>query len=113
VVGALVLLAAGGGVAYALESKTVTVTKDTTYTGPFGTQYQGTISHLVKQHPNAGAGFAIAGGATVFGMIEAAIVASHKASVAKESSGAAGLGVAPFVTPTSDGRLAFGVSLSP
>jgi hypothetical protein len=113
VLGVVVLAAAGGGIAYALQSKRATVTKDTTYTTPFGTPYQGTVSHLETQHPGTVAGFAIAGGVTVFGIIEAAIVAEHRASAAKESAAPAGLGLAPFIAPTSDGRLAFGLSLSP
>jgi tetratricopeptide (TPR) repeat protein len=76
VLGVLVTGAAAGGVALALTSQTVTKlhhfvdVNGVPYTQPF----------QATEHQNLGAGLAIAGGATLFGAIEAALVAHHRSA---------------------------------
>jgi tetratricopeptide (TPR) repeat protein len=72
--GALVTVAAAGGVALALTSQTVT--KLHHYTDINGNPY--TEPYQATEHQNLGAGLGIAGGVTILGAIEAAIVAHHR-----------------------------------
>jgi tetratricopeptide (TPR) repeat protein len=76
VLGAVVLAGAAGGVVLAIQSRTVT--RDTTFVGPFGGTYPGTYTQT--QHPNLVLGAAVAGGVTLFGAIEAAIVAHGRSA---------------------------------
>jgi tetratricopeptide (TPR) repeat protein len=76
VLGAVVLAGAAGGVVLAIQSRTVT--RDTTFIGPFGGTYPGTYTQT--QHPNLALGVAVAGGVTLFGAIEAAIVAHGRSA---------------------------------
>jgi tetratricopeptide (TPR) repeat protein len=71
VLGIVVVAVAAGGVALALQSRTLT--RDTTFQGPFGGTYPGTYTQT--QHPNLALGVAVAGGVTLLGAIEAAVVA--------------------------------------
>jgi tetratricopeptide (TPR) repeat protein len=109
VLGVLVTGAAAGGVALALTSQTVT--KLHHYTDINGKPY--TQPYLASEHQNLGAGLAIAGGATLFGAIEAALVAHHRAtllpppdstvSAAAESRRPALALQLPTVAPSADG----------
>ena len=76
ILGVLVTGAAGGGVALALTTQTVT--KLHHFVDINGNPY--TQPYQATEHQNLGAGLAIAGGATLFGMIEAAVVAHHRAA---------------------------------
>jgi tetratricopeptide (TPR) repeat protein len=83
VLGAVVVAGAAGGVVLALQSRTVT--RDTTFQGPFGGTYTGTYNQT--QHPNRVLGIAIAGGVTILGAIEAAIVAHGRNAGLGEGDG--------------------------
>ena len=87
VLGVVVLAGAAGGVFLALQSRTVT--RDTTFQGPFGGTYPGTYTQT--QHPNLALGVAVAGGVTLLGAIEAAVVA-HGRGAGMDDAGNAGRG---------------------
>jgi tetratricopeptide (TPR) repeat protein len=74
--GIFVTAAAGGGVALALTTQTET--KLHHYTDINGNPY--TQPYQASVHNNLGAGLGIAGGVTILGAIEAAIVAHHRAA---------------------------------
>ncbi|HET7373302.1 MAG TPA: hypothetical protein VFJ20_07935, partial [Gemmatimonadaceae bacterium] len=60
--GVLSLVGFGAGLAAALQQKTSVVTVDTTFSGPFGTTYPGTVKHARKERPYLVPGAAVAGG---------------------------------------------------
>ena len=60
--GVLSLVGFGAGLAAALQQKTSVVTVDTTFSGPFGTTYPGTVKHVRKERPYLVPGAAVAGG---------------------------------------------------
>jgi len=60
--GVLSLVGFGAGLAAALQQKTSVVTIDTTFSGPFGTTYPGTVKHVRKERPYLVPGAAVAGG---------------------------------------------------
>jgi tetratricopeptide (TPR) repeat protein len=72
--GIFVTAAAGGGVAWALTTQTVT--KQHHYVDINGNPY--TEPYQASVHQNLGAGLGIAGGVTILGAIEAALVAHHR-----------------------------------
>jgi len=69
-----VIAGTAGGILLAAQSKTVT--RDTTYTGPFGGSYPGT--YAVTEHQNFALGVGIAAGVTLLGAVQAALVASAR-----------------------------------
>jgi hypothetical protein len=71
ILGAAVIAGAAGGIALAL--RTHTFTRDTMYMNPFGGFYPGTYTQT--QHQTLAVGVAVAGGVTILGAIQAAIVA--------------------------------------
>ncbi|MFI5250653.1 MAG: hypothetical protein ACHQTF_11820 [Gemmatimonadales bacterium] len=87
VLGVVVLAGAAGGVFLAVQSKTVT--RDTTFQGPFGGTYPGTYTQT--QHPNLALGIGVAAGVTLLGAIEAAVVA-HGRGAGMDDAGDAGRG---------------------
>jgi hypothetical protein len=98
VLGAVVLAGAAGGVVLAIQSRTVT--RDTTFSGPFGGTYPGTYTQT--QHPNLVLGAAVAGGVTLFGAIEAAIVAhGRSAGLDDGNRSAPGTAFLPHVGPVT------------
>lgn len=111
--GAFLLAAAGGGVFLAIQSKTVTVLVDSTFTGPFGTTYTQQVPVQEKQHPNTIAGLGIAGAAMVIGMVDAALVAHARSSGVNETGSEAHMAWVPVIAPMSGGRMALGLSLTP
>jgi tetratricopeptide (TPR) repeat protein len=115
ILGAVLLAAAGGGIFLAIQSKTVTVLVDSTFTGPFGTTYTQQVPVQEKQHPNTAAGLGIAGAAMAIGMVEAAIVAHGRSSGLNDSATGSETHVtwAPLVAPLPGGRMALGLSLTP
>jgi tetratricopeptide (TPR) repeat protein len=86
VLGAVVIAGVAGSVALAVQSRTIT--RDTTYIGPFGGTYPGTYTQT--QHPNLVVGAAAGGGILLFGAIEAAIVAHGRGAGLSEAAGPAG-----------------------
>lgn len=74
--GAVIIAGAAGGVALALHTRTLT--RDTMFVGPFGGTYPGTYTQT--QHPDLVLGIAVAGGVTLIGAIEAAIVAHGRSA---------------------------------
>jgi hypothetical protein len=74
VLGVVVIAGVAGGVALAL--RTTTVTRDTTYTAPFGGTYPGTYTQT--EHPDLALGAGVAGGVLLLGAIEAAVVAHNR-----------------------------------
>jgi tetratricopeptide (TPR) repeat protein len=76
VLGVAVIAVAAGGVALALQKQTVT--RDTTYVGPFGGTYPGTYTQT--EHPHMALGIGVAAGVTLAGAIEAALVAHSRGS---------------------------------
>lgn len=76
ILGVVVIAGVAGGVVLALQSKTVT--RDTVYTGPFGTTYPGTYNQT--QHPDIAIGAGVAGGVLLLGALEAELVAHSRAS---------------------------------
>jgi tetratricopeptide (TPR) repeat protein len=87
VLGIVVLAGAAGGVVLALQTRTIT--RDTTFTGPFGGTYPGTYTQTQRQ--NLALGVAVAGGVTLLGAIEAAVVA-HGRGAGLDDAGDAGRG---------------------
>jgi Tfp pilus assembly protein PilF len=85
VLGVVVLAGAAGGVFLALQTRTIT--RDTMFVGPFGGTYPGTYTQT--QHPNLALGAAVAGGVTLLGAIEAAVVA-HGRGAGMDDAGDAG-----------------------
>jgi len=84
----------------AIQSRTVT--RDTTFTGPFGGTYPGTYTQT--QHPNLALGVGVAGGITLFGAIEAAIVAHGRSAGLDDGDGgrpAPGTAFLPHVGPVT------------
>jgi tetratricopeptide (TPR) repeat protein len=71
VLGIAVIAVAAAGVAWAVQTQTVT--RDTVYVGPFGGTYPGTYTQT--QRPHLALGIGAAAGVTVLGAIEAALVA--------------------------------------
>jgi tetratricopeptide (TPR) repeat protein len=71
VLGAVVIAGAASGIALALRTRTIT--RDTLFQSPFGGTYPGTYTQT--QHPTLAVGVAIAGGVTILGAVQAAIVA--------------------------------------
>ncbi len=76
VLGVVVIAGVAGGVALALHS--TTVTRDTTYTAPFGGTYAGTYTQT--QHPDLAIGAGVAGGVLLLGAIQAALVAHSRSA---------------------------------
>jgi tetratricopeptide (TPR) repeat protein len=74
--GLVVTAGAAGGVVWALTTQTVT--KLHHYVDENGVPY--TEPYQASEHSHLGAGLAIAGGVTLFGAIEAAIVAHHRSA---------------------------------
>jgi len=74
--GIVVTAGAAGGVVWALTTQTVT--KLHHYVDENGVPY--TQPYQASEHSYLGAGLAIAGGVTLFGAIEAAVVAHHRSS---------------------------------
>ena len=98
VLGVAVVAAAAGGAVLAAHSKKVT--KDTLFMAPFGGTYVGTITHT--QHPNVALGVAVAGGATLLGAIEAAVVAHGRGSgLASDTSAAPRAALLPHAGPVT------------
>jgi tetratricopeptide (TPR) repeat protein len=98
VLGVAVVAAAAGGAVLAAHSRSVT--KDTLFTAPFGGTYIGTITHT--QHPNVALGIAVAGGATILGAIEAAVVAHGRGSgVASDTLAAPRSAMLPHAGPVT------------
>ena len=99
VLGVVVLAGAAGGVFLAVQSRTVT--RDTTFVGPFGGTYPGTYTQT--QHPNLVLGAAVAGGVTLLGAIEAAVVAHGRGAGLDDSgdAGAARTALLPHVGPVT------------
>jgi tetratricopeptide (TPR) repeat protein len=96
VLGVAVIAGVGAGVALALH--TTTVTRDTTYTAPFGGTYPGTYTQT--EHPNLALGAGVAGGVLLFGAIEAALVAhSRGADFTEASADATRAALLPHVGP--------------
>jgi hypothetical protein len=98
--GIVVLAGAAGGVVLAVQSRSLT--RDTTFVGPFGGTYPGTYTQT--QHPNLVLGAAIAGGVTLFGAIEAAIVAHGRSAGlndADASGSASRTALLPHVGPVT------------
>ncbi len=113
VLGAATLAAAGAGIALALQSTKVTGVHTVTYQFPFGGSYQQQVPFTQSQHQNAGIGLAAAGGVTIAGMIEAAIIAHHRSRSLAEPTTPPAASLSPALFPTPDGRLAVGLSLTP
>lgn len=116
VLGVAVIAATAGGVV--LAARTKSVTKDTLFSGPFGGTYPGTVTHT--QRPTLALGVAVAGGVTLLGAIEAALVAHGRSAGAASADTIAPARTAllphagpltvqfPTVMPAPDGlRLAF------
>jgi tetratricopeptide (TPR) repeat protein len=109
VLGVFVTGAAAGGVAWALTTQTVT--KLHHYVDPNGNPY--TAPYQATEHQNLGAGLGIAGGVTLLGAIEAAIVAHHRSAALPPPDSTLGAAVdtrrpalalqLPTVVPTADG----------
>jgi TM2 domain-containing membrane protein YozV len=99
VLGVVVLAGAAGGVFLAIQSRTVT--RDTTFVGPFGGTYPGTYTQT--QHPNLVLGAAVAGGVTLIGAIEAAVVAHGRGAGLDDAgdAGAARTALLPHVGPVT------------
>jgi TM2 domain-containing membrane protein YozV len=101
VLGVVVIAGAAGGVFLALQTRTLT--RDTTFTGPFGGTYPGTYTQT--QHPNLVLGAAVAGGVTLLGAIEAAVVAHGRGAGLDDGGdadrGAPGTALLPHVGPVT------------
>lgn len=69
--GFLSLVGVAGGIAAALYEKTDFVSVDTTFTGPFGTTYPGTVKHSQKQRPYVVPGAAAAAGILLLSAFDA------------------------------------------
>ena len=98
--GAAVIAVTAGGIDLATQTKTVT--RDTTYTGPFGGTYPGTYAQT--EHPNFALGVGIAAGVTLLGAIQAALVASSRSaglSTAGDSTGATRSSFLPHAGPVT------------
>lgn len=120
--GVAVIAGAAGGIL--LASQTKTVTRDTTYTSPFGGSYPGTYEQTT--HPNFALGVGIAAGVTLAGAIQAALVASSRSAglgSATDTTGATRSSFLPHAGPVTvelptviqsgDGlRLAFPIRIS-
>jgi tetratricopeptide (TPR) repeat protein len=74
--GVAVIAGTAGGIVLALQTKVVT--RDTTYTGPFGNTYPGTYQQ--RTYPNFALGVGIAAGVTLLGAVQAAIVAGGRSA---------------------------------
>ena len=80
----MIIAGAAGGVVLALHTRTVT--RDTMFVGPFGGTYPGTYTQT--QHPDLVLGIAVAGGVTLIGAIEAAIVAHGRGAGVNDADAA-------------------------
>jgi hypothetical protein len=83
VLGIAVIAVAAAGVAWAVQTQTVT--RDTVYVGPFGGTYPG--SYTQTQRPHLALGIGVAAGVTVLGAIEAALVAHSRGAGLGDADG--------------------------
>lgn len=83
--GVAVIAGAAAGVALAVRTKTLI--RDTTFIDPFGRPYPGTYSQTT--HPTLAVGIAVAGGVTILGAIEAALVAHGRGAGLSEGDATA------------------------
>jgi tetratricopeptide (TPR) repeat protein len=96
ILGVVVIAGIAGGVVFALQSRTVT--RDTTFTDPFGGTYPGTYNQT--QHPDIAIGAGVAGGVLLLGALEAELVAhGRSAGVASADTAGSRSAFLPHVGP--------------
>lgn len=97
VLGVVVVAGVAGGVALALQSRTVT--RDTTYTAPFGGTYPGTYTQT--QHPDLAIGAGVAGGVLLLGALEAELVAHSRSATMNAAAADTRTALLPHIGPVT------------